>query len=195
MLAKTSSTPLQQPFTYAQARAAGLSKYRFYQLRDRGEIEQLGHGLYRRAADELPDLELLELAIRAPRATLCLTTALVRHGLSDAIPTAADVALPRGTRAPVTTAPVEWHSFEVATFDVGRGVLRLNKAREIGLYSAERSIIDAFRLRGREGSELGLDALKRWLRQAGNQPAGLLHLARQFPRSTKAIQHALEVLL
>ena len=186
--------PPQQPFTYAQARAAGLSKYQFYQLRDRGEIEQLGHGLYRRAADELPDLELLELAIRAPRATLCLTTALVRHGLSDAIPTAADVALPRGTRAPVTTAPVEWHSFEIATFDVGRGVLRLNEGREIGLYSPERSIIDAFRLRGREGGELGVVALKRWLRRAGNQPATLMQLAQKFPRNAKAVQRALEIL-
>ncbi len=184
----------KEPFTYSRARAAGLSKHRIYRLRDLGEIERIAAGLYRRTADEFADLELLQLAIRAPRATLCLTTALVRHGLSDAIPTAADVALPRGTRAPVTTAPVEWHSFEIATFDVGRGVLRLNEGREIGLYSPERSIIDAFRLRGREGGELGVVALKRWLRRAGNQPATLMQLAQKFPRNAKAVQRALEIL-
>lgn len=44
------------------------------------------------------DPDLLEIAYRAPHATLCLTTALARHGLSDAIPARIDVALPRGQR-------------------------------------------------------------------------------------------------
>lgn len=56
----------------------------------------------------------------------------------------------------------------------------------IGLYTAERSIADAFRLRGTIGYELGLDALKEWLRRGG-QPAHLLDLATQLPRTRQPL--------
>lgn len=52
------------------------------------------------------------------------------------------------------------------------------------IYSAERSIVDGFRLRGREGHELANEALKRWLRKPGAQPAKLLAIASSLPRST-----------
>ncbi|WP_197512566.1 hypothetical protein [Tessaracoccus coleopterorum] len=53
-------------------------------------------------------------------ATLCLTSALVHHDLSDAIPFASDIALPRGTHQPVSLSNVSWHSFDPATFPIGR---------------------------------------------------------------------------
>jgi hypothetical protein len=43
---------------------------------------------------------------------------------------------------------------------------------------AKRSIIDAARLRHREGPELAYGALRRWLRQPGPSPAELLAMAR-----------------
>lgn len=94
-------------------------------------------------------------------ATLCLASALARHGLSDAIPAAPDVALPRGTRTPATEATVHWHHFATATFDLGRGPLTLDETTSIGLYSAPRSIIDAFKMRATEGHELGAPTVRR----------------------------------
>ena len=77
---------LPATFSYTAARAAGLSDRRLYSLRDAGLIEPLGRGLFERAdAVGNADSDLLEIAHRAPQATLCLTTALARHGLSDAI--------------------------------------------------------------------------------------------------------------
>ena len=189
------SRALPSTFTYAEALAAGLSKHALYRLRDEGEIEPLSRGLYRRTDRDVADLELLEVAQRAPQATLCLTTSLARHGLSDEIPQALDVALPRGARAPVTATPVTWHHFECATFDLGRTLVRLDGARTIGLYTAERSIIDAFRNRGQAGHELGHEALRRWLRRRGANPAALLKLAASFPRGVTALRNALEILL
>jgi predicted transcriptional regulator of viral defense system len=173
----------------------GLSKHGLYQLRDEGRIEVLARGIYRRSNAAVADPELLEIAKRASRATLCLTTALARHGLSDEIPSAPDIALPRGTRTPATSARVQWHLFDAATFDVGRETLRLDSDTHIGLYSAERSIIDAFRTRGHGGHELAHDALKRWLRRRGAQPAVLLKLATRFPRAAAPLRKALEILL
>lgn len=192
----STGTTLPTDFTYTEARRAGLSKRRLYQLRDEGRIEQIGHGLFHRTdADQNADIDLIEIAIRAPRATLCLATALARHALTDEIPPGIDVALPRGQWRPTTRAPAIWHSFQPTTFDLGREVLPLTTHLSIGLYSPERSIIDAFRLRHREGSDLALSALKRWLRLPGSQPAALLKLAARFPRTQPPLRAALETLL
>jgi len=110
--------------------------------RARGEaakdvVDQLGRGLFRRAgsAAEQADPDLLEITLRAPRATLCLSTALARHGLSDAIPARIDVALPRGQRQPRTQAPARWHAFAADTFELGRDELRLTDVRVLPAFA------------------------------------------------------------
>jgi hypothetical protein len=186
---------LPQTFGLSEARSGGLSRYALYLLRDEGLIDVLGRGLYRRAGGVPADLGLVAIAVKAPRATLCLSTALVRHGLSDAIPAAPDVALPRGARPPTVDLTVAWHHFDRATFDVGRDSSPVDVTTSIGLYSAERSIVDAFRLRGTEGPELGYEALRRWLRRTDTHPQQLVTMAGNWPRVLPAIRHALEVLL
>ena len=81
-------------FTHADARARGISDRVLYGWRDRGLVEQLARGIF--VQPDLPaDPDLVEIAVRAPDATLCLTTALARHHLIDDIPPTVDVALPR----------------------------------------------------------------------------------------------------
>ena len=69
------------------------------------------------------DVELIEIAASTPQATLCLTTALARHDLTDEIPTRIDVAVPRGARVPKIAVPVMWHMFNAETFEIGRETL------------------------------------------------------------------------
>jgi hypothetical protein len=186
---------LPSTFTRKQAEQTDLTKHALYRMRDRGELQQIARGVFRRRHAALADEDLLEIAARSSRATLCLQSALARHGLSDAIPAAHDLALPRGTRAPVSRAPVQWHWFEASSFEIGRALLPLDDDSSIGLYSAERSIVDAFRMRGREGHDVANEALKRWLRRRGSQPSALLQIAKALPRSQGPLRHALEVLL
>ena len=75
--------------------------------------------------------------------------------LTDEIPSAIDIALPTGAHRPRLTALVAWHMFDPDTFHIGRGTLAVDSETSIGIYSAERSIIDAFRLRHREGDLAG----------------------------------------
>lgn len=134
--------------------------------------------------------------LRAPTATLCLASALARHELIDAIPSALDVAIPRGTRPPQAAAPpVKWHVFDPNTFQLGREAVKLDADTSIGIYSAERSIVDAFRLRGVVGPELGREALRAWLRRRGAQPSVLLNMAKSFPNAERGLREALEFLL
>jgi len=53
----------------------------------------------------------------------------------------------------------------------------------------------SFRNRGQAGHELGHEALRRWLRRPGANPAALLKLAASFPRGVTALRKALEILL
>jgi hypothetical protein len=185
---------LPATFTYRQAREAGVSRSKLYRLRDRGVVTQIGHGLYRRASDEPIDLDLLEIAVRATAPTLCLTTAMARHGLTDEIPAAMDVAIPAGTYAPAVSVPVIWHRFDPKTFTIGRDVIAVDASQNFGIYSPERCIIDAFRLRGQQSPELPVEALRRWLRRGG-QPSVLLGMAGNFSRALTPIRKTLEVLL
>jgi predicted transcriptional regulator of viral defense system len=186
---------LPDTFTYAQASARGMTKHALYRLRDDGAIVSLGRGIYRRADGELADHSLIAIATAAPAATLCLSSALARHGLSDDNPAAPDIALPRGARAPAVFATARWHFFATNTFTIGREMLPVDSGTSIGIYSPERSIIDAFRTRGREGHELGHQALQRWLRRRGSQPGDLLELAQHWPRTLTPLRTALEILL
>ena len=182
-------------FTYSDAIAAGVSAERLYRYRDEGHLEQLGRGLYRRADASPADHNLLEIAHRVPEGTLCLTTALARHGLTDIIPDRIDVAIPRGRRLPALQSPANIHVFAKDTFELGREVIRAGDGLTLGLYSAERSLVDMVRLRHREGTEIAWDALRHWLRRKGTRPATLIEMARSFHGAESAVRHALEIVL
>jgi predicted transcriptional regulator of viral defense system len=181
-------------FTHAAARARGVSDRALYRWRDQGRIEQLARGIYTQP-DITADPDLVEIAVRAPDATLCLTTALARHNLIDDIPATINAALLRRQRAPRTTAPVTWHRFDEDTFHIGRDALAVYDDLTIGIYNPARSVIDAFRLRHLYGDDQAVEAIRRWLADPGNQPAELLAIARHFPTTEPSVRGVLQVLL
>ncbi|MCB2176691.1 MAG: type IV toxin-antitoxin system AbiEi family antitoxin domain-containing protein [Actinomycetales bacterium] len=184
-----------QPFTPAEAASLGISRATLYRLAERGEIEHLGPGLFQRLDADPSDTDLIEAATRAPQATICLTSALAHHDLVDAIPAAWDLALPRGRYLPTSSPAIQWHSFDRTTFDLGRTVIEIRGSdRQIGLYSPARSIADVFRLRGQEGYEIGVEALREWLRRRGSSPSELMQIASALPRAAGPVRTALEYL-
>lgn len=187
---------LAPAFTLEDAREAGLTKDQVYSLLAREEIERLGRGVYVRSDALQPALTALAAATAISEdATLCLTSALVHHDLSDAIPFASDIALPRGTHHPAGLSNVSWHSFDPTTFPLGRKRVEAGGGFTVAIYSAERSVVDSFRLMHQEGSDVAYEALRRWLRRKGNTPAALLKVAGSFPKALPRIRQALEVLL
>ncbi len=200
---------LPAAFSTSAALEAGLTRPLLDRLVRDGDLERLGRGLFLRSEyGDGVDTDLVEIAVRAPSATICLTSALARHGLTDEIPGAVDVALPRGHWQPAVAARVAWHRFAENTFTVDRHELPLTDYSgtatpgtatvgpvTIGLYSAERSIIDAFRTRATTGSDLAIESLRQWLRDPTHQPAQLLALCEHWPRTLTALRTALEILL
>ena len=192
-----SPTLLELPvtFRFSQALALGVPEGRLRRWLAEGRVERIGRGTYRRADSEPADADRVEAALRAPRATICLTSALAEHDLVDDNPARLDLALPRGVWRPRLSGPVRWHSFAVDTFDIGRELVAVDAVTSIGLYGPQRSVIDAFRLRHDVGPELGVEALRRWLRLRGSQPGQLLEMARSFPAAEHSLTAALQVLL
>jgi len=77
----------------------------------------------------------------------------------------------------------------------GRDLLPVDDGLCVGLHGAERSIIDAFHARGTTGTDLAVEALRRWLRRQGSQPGELLAIAARWPRAQARLQRPPEVLL
>jgi hypothetical protein len=182
-------------FTYSEATSQGLSDRRLYALRDAGKLIALGGGLYRWADAPAADLDLIEIAERVPRATLCLETALAHHDLIDAIPAAIDIAIPRGETRPKLRAAHRLHQFARSSFEVGREAFDVGARQRLGIYSAERSLIDLVRLRHDQGADLAWEALRRWLSRHGRNPGQLISMARQFRGAEAPLRSALEILL
>ncbi len=195
LLPDTDIEHLPLAFTATAAQRAGVSRRRLRALLESGVVVRSHRGLYRRTDAPLGNEDLQTIALRAPDATLCLLTALSHHDLTDQIPTRIDVALPRQRRPPKVDLPIAWHRFDTETYDLGRGVLDLGGGLSIGLYSPERCIADAFRLRHLLGEEVAVEALKRWLRRPGSTPGALLALARAFPKAEASVRDTLRVLL
>ncbi|MBO0610910.1 type IV toxin-antitoxin system AbiEi family antitoxin domain-containing protein [Myceligenerans salitolerans] len=185
---------MTDPLRPAAAGQADLSRSGLYRAVRDGRFERIARGLYRAADAEPGEWEWIEAAARRQDATICLASALAYHDLTDTIPTVLDVALRRGARRPATDSAIAWHLFDTATFDVGRTTIPVpGSTLRIGLYDAQRSIVDAFRLRAATGYEIGRDALREWLRRGG-KPAEILRTAQQIPRSTGPLRQALEAL-
>lgn len=184
---------LSVAFTLADARAAGLRKDQVYEGIEAGVFERMGRGVYVQTGLLDPSLESLAAATALqPSATMCLTSALVYHALSDEIPLGVDIALPRGVRHPAGFNHVMWHSFDSATFQIGREAV--DRSSGLFTYSAERTIVDVFRLVHQQGSDTAITALKRWLRQPGHYPSALLSVAKPFPMAYSPIRSTLEIL-
>jgi predicted transcriptional regulator of viral defense system len=179
----------------SDAPSVGLTKDQVYARVANGSLERVGRGVF--VDPDKIDAGLASLAAATavhPKVTLCLTSALVWHDLSDMIPFTTNIALPRGIRHPAGFEHVTWHSFATETFEIGRTLLETVDGIDMFTYSAERTIIDSFRLAHRYGPDAAVEALKRWLR-GGGQPSNLLMMARSFPRVATRIRETLEILL
>lgn len=180
--------------TPSQAEQVGLSRSAFYRAVRSGHLERIARGIYLPTDAGAADWNWIEAAIRRPDSTICLISALAHYDLTDAIPVALHVAIPRGSRMPAASASIAWHQFDKPTFEIGREKIPIPGTDQmIGIYSPERSIADAFRLRGALGYELARDALKEWLRRGG-KPARLIEVAVRLPRAKSPLLQVLDAL-
>ena len=128
----------------------GIHPRTLYALRDTGEIEQVGRGLYRLStAPPLSSPDLVPIAVRIPRAVVCLISALAQHGLTTQVPHAVDIALPSHAQVPkVDGIPLRVFWYPDASFRAGVDLITLDDL-SIRIYSPEKTIADCFKYRNK----------------------------------------------
>jgi predicted transcriptional regulator of viral defense system len=145
----------------SQAIRLGIHPRTLYLLRDLGDLEQVGRGLYRLSdAPPLTNPDLVPIALRMPRAVVCLISALAYHGLTTQVPHAVDVALPSHAQVPkIDRIPLRVFWFSEPAFSAGIEVVTVDEV-PVRVYSPEKTIADCFKYRNKIGVDVAVEALK-----------------------------------
>jgi predicted transcriptional regulator of viral defense system len=149
-----------------EALRLGIHPRTLYEMRDRGDVEQISGGLYRLAtAPPLTHPDWVTVATRIPQAVICLISALAHHGLTTEIPHTIDIALPMHARVPRIGLPIRTFWFSESVFSTGVETARFDGVA-VRIYSAEKTIADCFKYRNKIGQDVAIEALREYRRKA-----------------------------
>lgn len=163
----------------SRAIASGIRAEAFYRLRDEGALVEISRGVYRLA--DLPMIDhpdLIAVAVRVPKAVVCLVSALAFHEATTQVPHAVDIALPQGVKTPrIGNPPIRTFHVSPQTYDAGVEDHLLDGV-PVRIYSMEKTIADCFKFRNRVGSETAVEALRLGLERKGASVSKILQFAR-----------------
>jgi predicted transcriptional regulator of viral defense system len=176
--------------------AGGARWEDLYRLRDLGALMELSRGVYRVVdAPATAHLDLVAVCRRAPAAMICLSSAASFWDLTDEMPDAVHIAVPRGAHRPrIAYPPTRVHVFAPGTFSLGRVEQHVESGEMITISSRERTLVDLMRMRSRVGRDQALGALRSYLDGRDARPGEILAMARQL-RVGRAMADALETML
>lgn len=187
---------LPDRLTYSALPGLKMTKRALNNLLERGEYVRVAPGVFLRAG--LTDDRMagwISAATKKPAATLCLSSALAFHGLLDEAPSHSHIAVPLGTMPPMMySGDIQWHRFRPGSYEVGRSTIRLPGDVNIGIYSAERTILDIFAMKNEWGIDLAIESLHRWLKRPYSDPSVLFAIVPHFPRARPSLKRALTLL-
>lgn len=172
----------------------GITATTISRMEQEGSIVRLGRGLY-----QLPDAPieehhaLAEAAKLAPRAVVCLVSALAFHELTDRIPSRVWMAIgPKDWRPRALYPPMRFVRFAAASF--GHCIeTRMIEGVEVKITNPPRTVVDAFKYRRTVGEDLAIEGLKEALRTRKATPAQIYDLANQA-RQWRVIRPYLEAM-
>lgn len=157
---------------------AGVTAATISRMERAGEVLRLARGLY-----QLPDAELdvnhslAEVAKRAPKAVICLVSALAFHGLTDQLPRQIWLAIGRKDWAPKPVGP----AMRIVRFTESL----LNESIEthviegvpVRVFGIAKTIADCFRYRNKIGLSIAIEGLQETLRQRRATPGEIANQA------------------
>lgn len=158
--------------------AADIHPRDVYAARDDGSIIEVTRGVFRSASLAVTEPDLIAVATRAPRAVVCLLSAMHHHRLTDEIPRAVHVAFPRGIHPPVLAhPPLETYHFSAACYRFGVEAHRVDGVA-VNITSVAKTVADGFKFRSRVGHDVAVGALREALRKQVATPSEILEAAR-----------------
>jgi predicted transcriptional regulator of viral defense system len=178
-----------------EALAAGISRTQLYSMRDRRDIELVSRGVYRLA--NLPALgnpDLVTVALRYPKAVVCLISALSFHEITTQIPYEVSVAVPRNTTLPkLDYPPLDAHWFAGEAYESGIETHVVDDVK-VQVYSPEKTLADCFKFQSKLGTEVVVEALRLYKERKKVNVQELLRQAR-VRRMLKVMMPYMEAIL
>jgi predicted transcriptional regulator of viral defense system len=163
----------------SQAIKLGIHPSVLYRLRDQEKLTLLTEGFYR--LTELPDLQepdLVTVVLRAPKAVVCLISALSIHGITTQIPHEVHIALPRGVKPPqLGFPPIHAYHFSSATYKEGIEI-KIFDGVEVKVYDPAKTLVDCFRFENAIGLDVAIEALKMARTERKCKPNQIMKYAR-----------------
>lgn len=174
----------------------GVHPRTLYALRDAGEIEQVGRGIYRLStAPPLSNPDLVPIAIRIPRAVVCLISALAHHELTTQVPHVVDIALSSHAQIPkIDGVPIRVFWYPDSSFRAGVQVVTIDDV-PVRIYSAEKTIADCFKYRNKLGLDIAVEALRAYRERDSKPDRAALAKFGQINRVQKIMRPYLEAIL
>jgi predicted transcriptional regulator of viral defense system len=180
----------------SRALRLGIHPRTLYALRDTGDIERVGRGLYRLStAPPLSSPDLVPIVIRIPRAVVCLISALAHHRLTTQVPHSIDIALPSHAQIPkIDGVPLRVFWYPKPSFRAGVDVVRIDKV-PVRIYSPEKTITDCFKYRNKIGIDIAIEALRTYRERKRKPDFQSLMKFAQINRVQRVMRPYLEAIL
>jgi len=179
----------------SDALAAGIHRRTLYWMRDAGQLEPLSRGVYHLTSHELPAKpDVAAVMRRAPKAVLCLVSALDFHEVGTQIPGEVQIALPRDVRPPRIDYP-RVRVFHMSPASLAAGVEeRVADGVALRVFSVAKTVADCFKYRSSVGSDVVIEALQEVIRERRAAPGEIMEYAK-VDRVQNVIRPYLEALL
>ena len=159
--------------------AAGFRRQDLQYLIKIGRVERLTRGVYQVAkAPILSNPSYAEVFLRAPKAVLCLLSALNFHELTTQLPHVVWIAVEGTSRAP----KLDYPPLRVARFTGDAFAKGVEKHTVDGItlqvYSVAKTVADLFKMRNKLGLDTAMEALREALRSRKTTRAEILKMAK-----------------
>lgn len=144
-----------------------------------GKIKKIGHGLYQQTSfpvSQNPDL--VTAVLQAPKAVVCLISALSFHEATNEIPHSVDLAIPQGSRAnKINYPPVKFHRLSSAAWKAGIEEHKMS-GHVVKIYSLAKTVADCFKFRNKIGMDVARSALKEAVLERKISPEEIMRFAK-----------------
>jgi predicted transcriptional regulator of viral defense system len=174
--------------------AVGYPSALLYRLRDRGELEQVGPGLFRHPGADLTERHsYASVAKLVPSGVICLLSALSFHEIGTQNPWQVWIALEKGSqrpRSPGLPLKTVWFSGDAMEEGVEHHEV---EGVDVRVFSAAKTVADLFKYRNKVGVDVALEALREGLERRIFSRDQVLHFA-QICRVERVMKPYLQAL-
>lgn len=156
----------------------GIDRRYLNLMHHRGLIDRVGRGLYVSKEIDLTERHtFVEVSSLAPKAVICLLSALNYHGLTTQLPSEVWVAIDRKAWLPKSSRiPLRVVRFSGQALHSGIQELQIEGVR-VKIYGPAKTVADCFKYRNKIGLDIAIEALRDCYRKKKSTVDDLLRYA------------------